>query len=66
MLACWAGDRMDRGGVLRRDPGIARLSPSKFVLDGETFEGGPLSIRQGAPVDFVVPDQPLREDESAG
>lgn len=66
MLAGWAGDRMDSAGVLRRDPGIVRLSPSQFVLDGETFEGGPLLIRQGAPVDFVVPDQapPGDDDES--
>jgi hypothetical protein len=58
MLAGWAGERIDRGGVLRRDPEVARLSPSQFVLDGETFDGGPLLIRQGAPVDFIVPAQP--------
>jgi hypothetical protein len=58
MLAGWGGDRIDRGGVLRRDPRVARLSPSQFVLDGETFDGGPLLIRQGAPVDFVVPAEP--------
>ena len=28
---------------------------SSFVLDGETFPGGDLSIGQGAPIDFVVP-----------
>jgi len=26
-----------------------------FVLDGETFAGGALSLRQGAPLSFVVP-----------
>lgn len=26
-----------------------------FVLDGETFEGGALSLRQGAPIAFIVP-----------
>jgi hypothetical protein len=57
MLAGFGGDRIDRGGVLRRDPGVVRLSPSQFTLDGETFDGGPLLIRQGAPVDFVVPAQ---------
>lgn len=31
-----------------------RLS-GKFILDGEVFEGGDLSLRQGAPIRFVVP-----------
>lgn len=26
-----------------------------FVLDGETFEGGELSLRHGAPISFIVP-----------
>lgn len=26
-----------------------------FVLDGETFDGGRLSLRQGAPLSFIVP-----------
>ena len=26
-----------------------------FVLDGETFEGGALSLRHGAPIPFIVP-----------
>jgi hypothetical protein len=42
-------------GYHRWDPTTVQLAPSSFILDGELFEGGPLSIRRGAPVEFIVP-----------
>ena len=29
--------------------------PGDFVLDGEIFEGGELSLRQGPELEFVIP-----------
>ncbi len=29
--------------------------PGRFVLDGEVFEGGPLTVRRGPALEFVVP-----------
>ena len=45
-----------RAGFHREDPERIDLSfDGKFVLDGETFPGGDLSVRQGAPISFVIP-----------
>lgn len=43
-------------GYHRRDARRIDLSlGGGFVLDGETFDGGVLSLRQGAPISFIVP-----------
>jgi hypothetical protein len=41
----------------RRDdlPGFALDLPGAFVLDGEIFEGGDLSVREGPELEFVIP-----------
>jgi hypothetical protein len=46
---------LDRRGYRRWDPAMVRIAPPSFILDGEQYDGGPLLIRQGAPIDFVVP-----------
>lgn len=45
-----------RAGYLRHDLDRFDLTlPGDFVLDGEIFEGGELSIRKGPELDFVIP-----------
>ena len=52
--AQWAW--LERAGYHRHDMRQLQLSmEGGFVLDGETFPGGDLILRQGAPVAFVVP-----------
>lgn len=47
---------LERSGYHRADLDSLRLSlDTGFILDGETYEGGDFTIRQGAPIDFVVP-----------
>ena len=48
----WLGDL----GYHRIDAERVELTlASEFILDGETFAGGELTLRQGAPMRFVVP-----------
>ena len=48
--------RLSDAGYNRADTDTVRLRiDSGFVLDGETFAGGDLTISQGAPVDFLIP-----------
>lgn len=43
-------------GYQRQDlDGFALDLPGSFVLDGEIFEGGELSVRQGPELEFVIP-----------
>lgn len=50
--ASWMTD----AGYLRKDVSEFSISiTSEFVLDGEIFEGGDLSVRQGPDLEFVVP-----------
>lgn len=47
---------LERLGYHRADVDRMRLSlDTDFILDGESYAGGDLSIARGAPVDFVVP-----------
>jgi len=48
--------RLAAGGYRRLRPESFELSlPSGFVLDGEAFPGGDLTVRSGAPLAFVAP-----------
>jgi hypothetical protein len=47
---------LEQNGYIRRDVDRVFLSVRKsFILDGERYPGGNLSISRGAPVEFVVP-----------
>jgi len=53
--AGWIGDH----GYHRADTGRFRLRlDAEFVLDGETYAGGDLGIRRGAPLAFLSPAGP--------
>lgn len=55
MLFGLAGYAVNRWGIRCCDPATLRIAPERFVLDGEVFAGGPLIVRAGSPIDFVVP-----------
>jgi hypothetical protein len=45
-----------QAGYRREDPGVFEVVlPGEFVLDGEIFEGGSFSVREGAELELVVP-----------
>ncbi len=47
---------LDRAGFHNRDTASFDVAPEDgFILDGELFEGGALSVRQGPVLSFVVP-----------
>lgn len=49
-------NRLERDGFVRRDVDQVILSIRKsFILDGERFPGGNLTISRGDPIEFVVP-----------
>jgi len=48
--------QLERDGFVRRDVDRITLSIRKsFILDGERFPGGNLTIARGAPIAFIVP-----------
>lgn len=54
----WGGgsNQLERDGFVRRDVDQLTLSIRKsFILDGERFPGGNLTIARGSPIAFVVP-----------
>lgn len=56
VLAGAEGRWLSARGIWRSRPGAMHLTLSApFVLDGEAYPGGELLIRQGRPVEFVVP-----------
>jgi len=56
LLAGSATGWLDRAGYHRRDVRAFDLSlDGGFVLDGELYKGGDLSIRTGAAIEFAVP-----------
>ncbi|HEX8484036.1 diacylglycerol kinase family protein [Sphingomonas sp.] len=52
-----AGYDLPPGGGYRRDDGeaFALAIDGDFILDGETFAGGDMILRHGAPIRFAVP-----------
>ncbi|HET6971896.1 MAG TPA: diacylglycerol kinase, partial [Phenylobacterium sp.] len=47
---------LEAAGYRRHDVEMFALDlPGAFVLDGEIFEGGDLSVRQGPELEFVIP-----------
>ena len=47
---------LDRAGYHRIDtPALDVTMEAGFILDGEVYPGGALTIRQAAPISFVVP-----------
>ena len=56
LLAGRQADWLNEAGYDRADVDAFRLSwPGEFVLDGETYAGGDLSVRAGPALEFVVP-----------
>lgn len=57
MLLSGAGtDWLDRVGYHRGDPASFTLSlDGGFILDGELYAGGDMTVRQGEPLQFVTP-----------
>jgi hypothetical protein len=56
LLAGSEGRWLERAGYHRIDPHAFDLSlDGGFILDGELYKGGDLSIRTGAPIEFAVP-----------
>jgi hypothetical protein len=56
LLAGSESERLAHAGYHRADPFAFRLSlDAEFILDGEHYPGGELSIATGAPIDFAVP-----------
>lgn len=50
------GSWLERRGYYHRDPAAAELEvPGGFILDGELYDGGALTLTEGAPIQFVVP-----------
>lgn len=47
---------LDRRGYRRSDVQSVRISlDTEFIMDGERYPGGDLLLRQGKPIDFIVP-----------
>lgn len=56
LLAGSEGAWLDRAGYHRDDIQTMRIAlDSEFILDGERYPGGELIVRQGRPIDFIVP-----------
>ncbi|HVJ00108.1 MAG TPA: acylglycerol kinase family protein [Sphingomonas sp.] len=56
LLAGSEGAWLDRAGYRRTDLRAFDLSlDGGFILDGELYRGGDLTVRSGAPIDFAVP-----------
>jgi hypothetical protein len=56
LLAGWATGWLGRAGYHRRDLRAFDVSlDGGFILDGELYRGGELSIRTGAAIEFAVP-----------
>lgn len=56
LLAGEMSARMERDGYRHSEPAILRLTmDGGFILDGELYEGGALTIRRGAPLHFIAP-----------
>ena len=55
LLAGHAGPKMVAAGYHHIDADEVALSLSNFVLDGEVYPGGGMTMRRGAPIGFAVP-----------
>ena len=55
--ALLSGAALQPGGSYRRDDAdsVDLVLKGDFILDGECFPGGALTLRRGAPIGFAVP-----------